>query len=632
MLGLNGKESERDDRFSATLPLDVEKVDTQKSSNPAQRKKSLITRSFERHRRLPLLSRIISILASIWIIFVSMRFIHQGFARRGKHKTGKHDWSDGPFEEPVPVDVTFNPTVQIGIEGTDSKTSLPLYIQPFQALDISWDQGTKGALSIQQDDYDLQRAYLVLQTSDDVTESSSVEAFNHWNRLSIRFRASEGEDVDEKIYNAILRVPSSFDVMPPLVIQGAEATISIPESMRQVMFPHLEIETLLSGFEADSLHVGLLRISSGTGDISGTFNVSQGLDLKTSTGNITAKVNLHKSAFPQPPHKPGRCHGHPEHGGSPGRRLTDGRPPSRFGKSWFWRSSEEDIEIANPYKDDEDIDESPVSLLPPPPQGHHGDRPFPPDHRRPPPPPGQRPPLFPPHDRRPPNHRRLPFPPGPDHHQHPGHPPLVRVHALSSTGNIHLTYLNHLEDAALVSSLYSDTGKVHVKLAEEYKGKFKAGVKVGQVVLANERDKTLVIDREVKTPTGAFVEGFVKSRNKTDGPRMSDELKGVGDERFAVEREFELARMSRDRAGLPPPFPFPHRPDEPRGRPGRHDHHQGPEERPHRQPHGPPDGPPKRRDPPYGHPHGPPPFHHSPSPGFGFSSAFSIVGEVKLTI
>lgn len=301
MLGLNGKESERDDRFSATLPLDVEKVDTQKFSNPAQRKKSLITRSFERHRRLPLLSRIISILASIWIIFVSMRFIHQGFARRGRHKTGKHDWSGGPFEEvcvgsgiinfqliyivlqPVPVDVTFNPTVQIGIEDTDSKTSLPLYIQPFQALDISWDQGTKGALSIQQDDYDLQRAYLVLQTSDDVTESSSVEAFNHSNRLSIRIRASEGEDVDEKIYNAILRVPSSFDVMPPLVIQGLEATISIPESMRQVIFPHLEIETLLSGFEADNLHVGLLRISSGTGDISGTFNVSQGLDLKTST-------------------------------------------------------------------------------------------------------------------------------------------------------------------------------------------------------------------------------------------------------------------------------------------------------------------------------------------------------------
>ena len=75
MLGLNGKESERDDRFSAALPLDVEKVDTQKSSNPAQRKKSLITRSFERHRRLPLLSRIISILASIWIIFASMCFI-----------------------------------------------------------------------------------------------------------------------------------------------------------------------------------------------------------------------------------------------------------------------------------------------------------------------------------------------------------------------------------------------------------------------------------------------------------------------------------------------------------------------------------------------------------------------------
>ncbi|KAJ9114498.1 hypothetical protein QFC20_001371 [Naganishia adeliensis] len=593
MLGLSGKESERDDRFSETLPLSVEKADTEATDEPGPAQEEFY---YQVPRALSQTPRAIKVCALS---------IKASLAEDG-----------------------MDPENMVGLAlPMKSKTSLPLYLQPFQALELSWDQGVKGALSIQEDDTDLRQAYIVLQTSDDAEfkESSFVKAFATSDRLSIRFKASEGVDAAEKTYNAILRVPASSEAMPPITVRGAEATLNIPESMGEAMFPFLEIDSLLSGFKADNLHVGLLRVSSGTGDISGTFNVSRELDLKTSTGNITAKVNLHAPSFPHPPHdKPGKHHKHPKHGPrTPGHGPRDEAPPSPPGRRWFWQSSEQDVEAADLYTDDDVTDQATVDLgeeRPPP--GEH--RPGPPgDHHRrlPPPPDHERHPPFPPHK----GGRRPPFPPGPDYHHHrPGHPPsLVQIHAVSSTGNVHLTYLNHLEKAALISTVYSDTGKIDVKLAEDYK----AGVKVGQVVLANERDKTLIIDREVKTPTGAFVEGFVKSGNDTEGPGMSKAVQAEGDERLAVEREFDFARMTSQG----PPPSFPHGPDHPPPRGGRHG--------PHRGPHGPipgsaPGPPHGRPGSPHGPPHRHPPFHPPPPPppGFGFSAAFSTVGEVKLVI
>lgn len=99
MLGLNGKESERDNRFSHSLPLNVEKADIEATTGPVQREKSFVTRFLERYRKLPLLSRIISILASVWIIFASMRFVHHGFSGRGRHGSKKHGWVAAPYEE-----------------------------------------------------------------------------------------------------------------------------------------------------------------------------------------------------------------------------------------------------------------------------------------------------------------------------------------------------------------------------------------------------------------------------------------------------------------------------------------------------------------------------------------------------
>lgn len=78
-------------------------------------------------------------------------------------------------------------------------------------------------------------------------------------------------------------------------------------------------------------------------------------------------------------------------------------------------------------------------------------------------------------------------------------------------------------------------------------GKFKIGVKVGQVVLADEREKTVIIDREVKTPTGAFIEGFIKTKgNDTDGPpppQHDGDRPPPQDSLFDVEREFDIARL-----------------------------------------------------------------------------------------
>ena len=79
-------------------------------------------------------------------------------------------------------------------------------------------------------------------------------------------------------------------------------------------------------------------------------------------------------------------------------------------------------------------------------------------------------------------------------------------------------------------------------------GKFKAGVKVGTVIIADERDKTVIVDREVKTPTGAFIEGFIKPNNDTKGPRQPEEDRPTtSDARFDVEREFEFAQMMSHR-------------------------------------------------------------------------------------
>lgn len=209
------------------------------------------------------------------------------------------------------------------------------------------------------------------------------------------------------------------------------------------------------------------------------------------SGNITAKVTLHPSQFPHRPpgHKEGkhykykhhkeRENKHNKHGEKATyleeRSVKEETSRTRSAKRWSWQGEEQDVEEGmDSFGSAEDWKETDDDVLPPsderrppgPPRHPSGPHSGPDGHQGPPPPPHH------PGDRYPP----FPAPRGPPQpdgkHRHPP-PPVLRVRVSSSTGDIHLTYLNHLEEAALVSTVFSDTGKVHVQLAEKYKVSFR---------------------------------------------------------------------------------------------------------------------------------------------------------------
>jgi hypothetical protein len=126
----------------------------------------------------------------------------------------------------------------------------------------------------------------VIETADDDVAfrlQSSIKAGATSDRLTFRFQDPDSSDNVERIYNAILTVPSTFKEIPPISIRGAEASLSIAQGLEHAKFRFLEIDSLVTEFKSESINVGVLRVSSGTGDISGTFNVSHELDLRTTT-------------------------------------------------------------------------------------------------------------------------------------------------------------------------------------------------------------------------------------------------------------------------------------------------------------------------------------------------------------
>lgn len=154
-------------------------------------------------------------------------------------------------------------------------------------LDVSWGQGAKGSLFVKREDgIEGDQPYIVIETSDDVEAArlvTSIEALTTPDRLIIRFKASESADDAERTYNAVLTIPSTFKEIPPISIRGAEASLNVAQGLEHAKFRFLEIDSLVSEFKSENLNVGVLRVSSGTGDISGTFNVSHELDLRTTT-------------------------------------------------------------------------------------------------------------------------------------------------------------------------------------------------------------------------------------------------------------------------------------------------------------------------------------------------------------
>lgn len=90
MLGLGGKEFERDERFASTLPLVAEKGDLEESPVQIRPKQSTSSRFINKYRSLPWLSKLVSGLACLWIVFTSMRFVHSRIS--GSHRHGMRKW------------------------------------------------------------------------------------------------------------------------------------------------------------------------------------------------------------------------------------------------------------------------------------------------------------------------------------------------------------------------------------------------------------------------------------------------------------------------------------------------------------------------------------------------------------
>lgn len=239
-----------------------------------------------------------------------------------------------------------------------------------------------------------------------------------------------------------------------------------------------------------------------------------------------------------------------------------------------------------------------IDLPPPPPHGPHGPG-GPHGHPRPPPPPG--------HGEKP----RGPKPSvsfddetnGQGNKTHPPPPPPLRV------------------PVPLDSRLRSRTGAVTVTHHPAYLGHFAAGSRVGSVELSNahEDSKDVVVVKERKSETGAFVAGYVKphrqsGNNGTDTDAQpendtldEDELPGqLSDVEFA--RAFDDDDKKPEGPHHPPPPPPP-------------PHHDGPHGPHPPPPHGPP-------------PHGPPPHGPHPPPRgppfAGSSNAFTEVGSVSV--
>ena len=303
MLGLTGKEAERDHRFKKAQPIDSEKANDAATPIPAQHR-TLLSALWQKYRNLPLISKVVSLLAALWIAFTGMRFAHWVSAGDKGRWGHRHGWKGVGYAyeevclalhnfkrslirsqfQPMTVDVVFNPAVGGSQAEFDSQTSSPIYLQPSQALEIFWDDGVKGSLSIQEaNDIGEDQPYVFFETTDETKASTSIEASATSERLRVRIRSLNKAPSSDNIYDAMLRLPFNAPVVPPIRIQGAEATLAYTEGVQQMKFSRLQVDSLINGFDFDNLQVDSLRISSGTGDISGAFNVSRELDLRTST-------------------------------------------------------------------------------------------------------------------------------------------------------------------------------------------------------------------------------------------------------------------------------------------------------------------------------------------------------------
>jgi hypothetical protein len=361
--------------------------------------------------------------------------------------------------------------------------------------------------------------FVVESTWKDAVPASGMVSTEHQDTLLLNVSRwpsspphSSHAQSSEAAHMIHLIMPLSASHVPSLTVTSSSGLpISLHGSAldpKPLVMSHLEIITD-ADIELAELVAHDARFYTSTGDISGSYNVSGSLILKTLTGNIKADVSVQ----PRPPHLP---------------------PPGGPGKHH-----------------------------PPPPAPGHGGPPYPPPHHghgeHPPPPhaPHGHHGEHPPHDHhhKDSSHRshkkgkkggkhhkreetprqiqdhedgghKSSFlsrlfawkdekPHGPHHHHHhrppPPPPPPVFIGAFTTNGSIHLDVWpqTNQTDIGVVVKTFSSTGDIFVNISEFFKGFFLAETKLGSLDIEAGKNKTLDIVRQVVTGKGALTKGFV---------------------------------------------------------------------------------------------------------------------------
>ncbi len=294
-----------------------------------------------------------------------------------------------------------------------------------------------------------------------------------------------------------LILPPNRNRIPSLHLSSPSALdLLIHPSVSNITFGSFSLQTEGS-FNLPPIEGKHVKIETVTGDVTGSFNVSDHLVLRTVTGDIDAKVTV-------VPHRHGKRGNHP-------RRNVSERDHE---------DEEKDRKRGPPSRGRRDGPDGPKG-----PRG--SDRPHGLPRRDGPD--G--------HDglRRPPHRDELDGsrgPRGPDDRRHPHDRPHgphpAYIGAFSSTGSV---TLNVHQPPFMTSDVdaHSHTGPLTVNAAKSFKGFFKAGSHVGNVSAVAQGDKEIEIRKQVKGETGGFIAGFVKyehRRNETKEVGEGDEFEG----------------------------------------------------------------------------------------------------------
>ncbi|ORY26519.1 hypothetical protein BCR39DRAFT_257324 [Naematelia encephala] len=511
----------------------------------------------KRFQGLSTIRKVLLVGAFAWLVTGSLHSLTRSFARHhhrhyrfGLHKgCNKHAaWED---VEPTLTVATYATSMDF-YDGTEvyqtANATLPLV---GGELSVAFTGEGAGEHLVVVSRADVEVAEIVVESvwAGEAVEGVEMSSTPYADNLSVK----SNDDARHIIH---LVLPTSAESIPSLALWSPSTlNLFIHPSATDLPFDALSVSADGQIELPAVAHIDDLSIETKTGAISGSFNVTKALVLRTVTGDITASVHV-KPLFP--PHGPNGTHPHPppphkhaqegeddfeeeeeveeeeeednevrwEKRGKRGhkhhskksykakKRHHAKRQSEEKGAAWFPFSlfgSRQDKEHRRHNKGPQGPPPPPHGEHPPPPPHGkapppppHGEYPPPPPHgEHPPPPHGERPPP-PPHDKAPPPHGHPHHPPHGPPHPHP--PPPVFIGAFSTTGTINLT----IHAPPFVSSdvkAFSRTGGVAVKYPT-FKGFFEAGSLVGSVSVEAPHKETKIL-KEYKGETAEFVKGLV---------------------------------------------------------------------------------------------------------------------------